>query len=75
MTANDRTGEKLVDSMRKTKAAAAGKDSVSENERKQPRGQKPQPRTGRKGTPRQRPQAEKKRPLDPYQSGRRVWPD
>ncbi|HKJ08831.1 MAG TPA: hypothetical protein VKA76_07085 [Gammaproteobacteria bacterium] len=75
MTANDRTGEKLVDSMRKTKAAAAGKDGVSGSERKEPRGQKPQPRTGRKGTTRQRSQAEKKRPVDPYQSGRRVWPD
>ena len=75
MTANDRTGEKLVDSMRKTKAAAAGKSDISENEGKESRGQKAQPRTRRKGTTRPPSQEENKGPVDPYQSGRRVWPD
>lgn len=75
MTANDRTGEKLVDSMRKTKAAAAGKTDATEKQPAEPGGRKPQPRSRRKGSPRQSPGKERSRSVDPYQSGRRVWPD
>ncbi len=76
MTTTDKTGEKLVDSMRKTKAAAASDTSDTS----QSRAQAPQ-------TKRSRPQA-KNNPVDkrasggagarggdPYQSGRRIWPD
>ncbi|MGA7966440.1 MAG: hypothetical protein WCB49_11240 [Gammaproteobacteria bacterium] len=75
MTANDKTGEKLVDSMRKTKAAAATKAEAPQSVQKQPRAQKPQPRTRKKAASRGSSQGTREQRGDPYQSGRRVWPD
>lgn len=75
MTANDKTGERLVNSMRKTKAAAATKSGTPQSVQKEPRGQKPQQRPAKKAPSRRSSQATKEQRGDPYQSGRRVWPD
>jgi hypothetical protein len=77
MNKTDRAGEKLVDSMLKNKAAAADKaDSLireaSDGEKKRVLSQ-----TGNKSTG-SRPSSVGTKPRsgsDPYQSGRRVWPD
>jgi hypothetical protein len=79
MTSKDKTREKLVDSMRKTKAAArsqsdkkAGKSATDAD----------QPQSGAKKTAGQsksataRSKSKTLQPVgDPYQSGRRIWPD
>jgi len=77
MTATDKTGEKLVDSMRKTKAAAASDQSgasrsgaqASPKQDAQPPSSKKKTTTGRSSG-----RAGARRG-DPYQSGRRIWPD
>lgn len=72
MSTNDKTGEKLVDSMRRTKAAAAdkaaatrgpGRGAGKRRTQSQARTIKPTPAEACREAP------------DPYQSGARVWPD
>ena len=68
MTTSDKTGDKLVQSIRKTKAGAS------------PATPKPRTTTTRKKAParaaaKPRTTAKAKTTTDPYQSGRRVWPD
>ncbi len=76
MSTSDRTGQKLVDSLRKTKAAATGRAAASSGSaaatpdgRQAPGGKAdsavPRPAAGRTTH----------NPDDPYQSGGRVWPD
>lgn len=74
MSTTDRTGVKLVDSMRKTKAAAADKSGAPHDEAPG-EGREPQrPNTGAEHAAR-RPDGEGSRRDDPYQGGRRIWPD
>ena len=71
MSTNDKTGERLVDSMRKTKAAASGDAPAA----------KPKTATRKKSAGSTRSRAKKAQESqseasrDPYQAGRRVWPD
>lgn len=75
MTRNDKTGAKLVESMRRTKAAAADKSGGSPVAA-EPAGQKSARRpTGAAGAPKRASGGAVDRVGDPYQSGRRVWPD
>lgn len=76
MSTSDRTGRKLVDSLRKTKAAASGKDAASPAGEGAPSGS-PEGATGRKGSnpPRRAAVRSAGGAGDPYQSGGRVWPD
>lgn len=75
MTTTDKTRQKLVDSMRKTKAGA-GSESADSSKPASSAGSRAKPRkTGSKSksktsTPPARPDGG-----DPYQVGRRVWPD
>lgn len=73
MTANDKTGQKLVDSMRKTKAAAADKAGAQTSRAPAKKATRPQAR--KKAAARRTANTSRQRRGDPYQSGRRVWPD
>jgi hypothetical protein len=80
MTANDKTGEKLVDSMRKTKAAAADKNDAAQNPTQASQTQtsqtkKSQPQAKKKTAAKRSSGDARKRGGNPYQSGRRIWPD
>lgn len=74
MSTNDKTGERLVDSMRKTKAAASG-DAPDAPAAKR----KTATRKKSAGSTRSRAKKTQESPSeasrDPYQAGRRVWPD
>ncbi|MEJ2060495.1 MAG: hypothetical protein P8Y64_08415 [Gammaproteobacteria bacterium] len=76
MTTNEKTGEKLLASMRKTKAAAAaGKPDSPQAEVKAPQKAKPRPQNKRKTVTKRSSDASRAGHGDTYQSGRRVWPD
>jgi hypothetical protein len=75
MSTNDKTGEKLVESMRKTKAAASDKSDSSPSEAKGPQEEKPAPQVKKKTTTKPSSGGSGTRGGDPYQSGRRIWPD
>jgi hypothetical protein len=62
MNTSDKTREKLVESMRKTKAGTAGKTPARSKS------------TGRTRAVK-KPAAKAPVGVDPYQRGRRVWPD
>lgn len=79
MSSTDKTEEKLLSSMRRTKAAAADKSAKPQSQpapatRDKPTTQRAQRKTAA---------ASKTKPAssssvgqgDPYQSGRRIWPD
>ncbi len=77
MTSNDKTGDRLVASIRRTKTGATKKAAVN---RKAPvrkktsagaAGTAPR-RVAAAATPMPKPAAD---PADPYQARRRVWPD
>ncbi|WP_125180863.1 hypothetical protein [Thiohalobacter thiocyanaticus] len=74
MSEADKTGDKLVASMRKTKAGAAQAAGTQQKSRTASRGSKP---AAARKTPARKtgapPRAEVE--ADPYQSGRRIWPD
>ena len=79
MSTTDKTRQQLVDSMRKTKAGAAGKTAAGSNS---PRPVKKTAGTTKKpaATPAAKRSAKTEagsRPemRDPYRAGRRVWPD
>ena len=77
MSKTDRTGEKLVDSMLKNKAAAADKADSSVREASDSEKKRALSQTGNKPTG-SRPSSAGTKPRgggDPYQGGRRVWPD
>ncbi|BCO31866.1 hypothetical protein TspCOW1_19690 [Thiohalobacter sp. COW1] len=71
MSEADKTGEKLVASMRKTKAGAGSASGAA----------KKSTAASGKASAGRKPAARKSKPTpaapvtDPYQSGRRVWPD
>lgn len=77
MTSNDKTGDRLVASIRRTKTGATKKTGVS---RKAPVRKKAAAgvvgtaprRVAAADTPSPKPAAD---PVDPYQARRRVWPD
>lgn len=69
MTTQDKTGQKLVDSIRKTKAGAAAAPAQA-----QETATKPKASVRRKPAAKPKPAA-RKESRDPYQSGGRVWPD
>jgi hypothetical protein len=75
MTANDKTGQKLVDSMRKTKAAAADRAGAAKFGAAASPQKSVRPQAKKKAAARRSPNASRKRGGDPYQSGRRIWPD
>ncbi len=84
MTDTDKTREKLLSSIRKTKADAAAKSEQPSRAQETPKGRRavspeaspadkpapprPAPRKARRST-------EQQQTRDPYQSGRRIWPD
>jgi len=76
MSTNDKTGEKLLASMRKTKADAADKSGAEKAENqaasKQEAPSSPPPK---KKAPAKRGGRGRTSGGDPYQSGRRIWPD
>lgn len=73
MSETDKTGEKLVASMRKTKAGTAQAAGGEQKSGTRSRTNKP----AAKKTParKARSSAGAKARTDPYQSGRRIWPD
>ena len=88
MSSTDKTGEKLLASIRKTRAAgASGEDTAAKPAGAQTA--KPAATTKRKTAPKSRAKAAAKpaprkaapakvkaqQPVDPFQAGRRVWPD
>ena len=83
MTSQDKTGEKLVASIRKTKAEATGKPTVSTTEKAAPvapAAGKPRPAAKKKVVRKPAPTAKAAEPSEPsttpgYLSTRRVWPD
>lgn len=71
MTTKDSTGEKLISSIRRTKAGTATAETDSAPAKPAPRR-----RTTASAKPAApAPKAEASVPCDPYQSVRRVWPD
>jgi hypothetical protein len=79
VTNNDKTGDKLVTSIRRTKAGvtkktvATKKAAVSKKKVSASTAERPQRRNGlRAGKP---PRAQTDVNADPYQARRRVWPD
>lgn len=76
MTTTDKTGEKLVDSMRKTKAAAASERSgASPNAAQGPQAKKSRLQPKKKAAGKRASGGTGTRGDDPYQRGRRIWPD
>jgi len=75
MSTNDKTGEKLLASMRKTKAAAADKPAASQGESQPPQKKESKPQPKKKTEPERTGGGAQRRGNDPYRSGRRVWPD
>jgi hypothetical protein len=62
MTGSDKTQQKLIDSIRKTKSAAAKSPEAAQSAEPAKRAAPPRSTPVSQGS-------------DPYQSGRRVWPD
>ena len=82
MSSTDKTRQQLVDSMRKTKAAAAGKTPAVKKKSPQPVNRKAKPKrtNNAAATIAEKHSANatgRSRPVnsDSYQTGRRVWPD
>ena len=79
MSTTDKAQQKLVESMRKTKAGAAGKKTVARSKAASPAGRTA--KTAKKAAVttagKQSAKAAVSRPetRDLYQAGRRVWPD
>lgn len=76
MTTNDKTRQQLVDTMRKTKAGATKKKPVAADSKTTKGDIQPAKKTAEK--PVKRPDSTLKKrnsQADPYQIGRRVWPD
>ena len=82
MTSTDKTRQQLVDSMRKTKAAAAGKTAAVNKKSPQPVSRKARPKRAKNAaaTSAGKHSADaaggsRSGNSDSYQAGRRVWPD
>lgn len=75
MSTNDKTGEKLVDSMRRTKAAATDKAAGQQTTARAASRRPAQPQARKKLTSKRSPAADRNATVDPYRSGDRVWPD
>jgi hypothetical protein len=89
MSSTDKTGEKLLASIRKTRAAgASGEDSAAKpagaqtakpaaTTTKRKTAPKSRAKAAAKPAPRKAAPAKVKaqQPVDPFQAGRRVWPD
>jgi hypothetical protein len=74
MTSNDKTGDQLVASMRRTKTGVSKKKTIVA---KKKTGAAPAQRTSRRIALRagELPAVQTETSTDPYQAGRRVWPD
>jgi hypothetical protein len=77
MTTEDKTGDKLVASIRKTKAGAATAEKAPVS---QPAADKPAPAPRRRAAPKAKAKAAssglaKRTDADSYQSPGRIWPD
>lgn len=80
MSDNDKTRQKLVDSMRRTKVSATKKAAPKASvESKKATASKPAPAAKKAPVKKAQPKAAAKVPstvaVDSYQSGRRIWPD
>ena len=81
MSSTDKTRQKLMDSMRKTKAGSTSKSGTPKSDTKASSSaaqSKPAAKPAAKPAPAKRKPARqpvKKGGGDPYQVGRRVWPD
>lgn len=72
MTSNDKTRQKLVDSMRKTKVAANNKTTATDTKVKSATSaEQPKTKKAEKANKKTMPKVS----VDPYQSRGRVWPD
>ena len=73
MTSNDKTGDQLVASMRRTKAGVKKKTAVTRKKVGTTSAEQSSPRIAlRVG---ELPAAQTETSTDPYQASRRVWPD
>ena len=72
MSERDRTQQKLIDSIRKTKSAAAKSSAPSKLTK--PVTSEKQPAATKRASPKPK-VAPARGTVDPYRSGRRVWPD
>ena len=86
MSTTDKTGEKLLASIRKTKAGGSspantgGSSGGTTTVRPTATKRKTAPKSRAKAVPapavkRATPASVEKEPADPYQAGRRIWPD
>lgn len=75
MTTSDKTRQKLVDSMRKTKAASGSESGDSSKPAASVGPRAKSRKTGTKGKTKTSPTPSRQGSADPYQAGRRVWPD
>ena len=73
MTTNDKTGDQLVASMRRTKAGVKKKTAVSKKKVSAAAARKPSSQLALKAG--ELPAAQTEMKTDPYQASRRVWPD
>jgi len=76
MATNDKTRQKLVDSMRRTKAPAATSpvETTTKKETIAPTASS-QPKSATKVQKKAAPKAATKPSIDPFQSQGRIWPD
>lgn len=76
MSSKDKTRQKLMDSMRKTKAGSTKKDQeVDKKTKTKPQDNKPVKNKTKKPTKAKMSTDTQKLSIDPYQTTRRVWPD
>jgi hypothetical protein len=79
MNSNDKTRQKLVDSMRKTKVSATKKAAPKAKVAPKEPASKPAPAASKRAVkkPQQKATTAASSPVnaDQYQSGRRIWPD
>ncbi|MGD8590599.1 MAG: hypothetical protein PVG22_17385 [Chromatiales bacterium] len=73
MTSNDKTGDQLVASMRRTKAGVKKKTAVTKKKVSSTSAERPSRRIALRAG--ELPAAQTEASTDPYQAGRRVWPD
>lgn len=75
MSGNDKTREKLMESMRMTKADSAKKtEAVEPAQALKPQDDKPVQKTKKTATKKTTKNTQNTN-VDPYQRGRRIWPD
>lgn len=76
MSSNDKTRQKLMESMRRTKAGTDKKTVTAEEKGKsQSKSDKPEKAKARKTKKKAAVKVNAGANADPYQSGHRIWPD